>query len=207
MRIDKIGFSFLMFLGLIVCSAVGAKADSVTFTIGNNPQSNEENVLLNSGATGTTVFGTTNQTQLQTRFTSTTDTLVEPSSGQARVEALDGLLNNITLSIPNGSFHDVILNPFFGTGPANVSVVTTTNQTLNFSYDLSNGQNFLTIVADPGSAIFSVTISAAGGFTDLRQPRISGAAANVPEPGSMALFGFGLLGTVSAVWKRRRVLI
>ena len=114
MRIDKIGFSFLMFLALIVCSGIRAKADSVTFTIGNNPQPNEENVLLSSGATGTTVFGTTNQNQLQVRFTSTTDTLVEPSSGQARVEALDGLLNNITLSIPNGSFHDVILNPFFG---------------------------------------------------------------------------------------------
>jgi len=207
MRIDKIGFSFLMFLALIVCSGIRAKADSVTFTIGNNPQPNEENVLLSSGATGTTVFGTTNQTQLQVRFTSTTDTLVEPSSGQARVEALDGLLNNITLSIPNGSFHDVILNPFFGSGTANVSVVTTTNQTLNFSYGLSNGQNFLTIVADPGTSIFSVTISAAGGFTDLRQPRISGAALNVPEPGSMALFGFGLLGTASAMWKRRRALI
>jgi len=207
MRIDKIGFSFLMFLALIVCSGIRAKADSVTFTIGNNPQPNEENVLLSSGATGTTVFGTTNQNQLQVRFTSTTDTLVEPSSGQARVEALDGLLNNITLSIPNGSFHDVILNPFFGSGTANVSVVTTTNQTLSFSYGLSNGQNFLTIVADPGTAIFSVTISAAGGFTDLRQPRISGAALNVPEPGSMALFGFGLLGTASAMWKRRRALI
>jgi len=207
MRIDKIGFSFLMFLALIVCSGIRAKADSVTFTIGNNPQPNEENVLLSSGATGTTVFGTTNQNQLQVRFTSTTDTLVEPSSGQARVEALDGLLNNITLSIPNGSFHDVILNPFFGSGTANVSVVTTTNQTFSFSYGLSNGQNFLTIVADPGTAIFSVTISAAGGFTDLRQPRISGAALNVPEPGSMALFGFGLLGTASAMWKRRRALI
>jgi hypothetical protein len=207
MRIEKIGLSFLTLITLIVCSGISAKADSVTFTIGNNPQSDEENVLLNSGLTGTTVSGTTNQTQLQVRFTSTTDTLVEPSSGQARVEALDGTLNNITLSIPTGSFHDVILNPFFGSGTANVSVLTTTNQTFNFSYDLSNGQNFLTIVADPGTSIFSVTISAAGGFTDLRQPRISGAVANVPEPGSMVLFGFGLLGTASAMWKRRRALI
>src|SRR4051794_35758512 len=114
MRFDKIGLSLLMFLALVACSGIRAKADSVTFTIGNNPQPNEENILLNSGATGATVFGTTNQTQLQVRFTSTTDTLVEPSSGQARVEALDGTLNNITLSIPGGSFHDVILNPFSG---------------------------------------------------------------------------------------------
>jgi hypothetical protein len=63
---------------------------------------------------------------------------------------------------------------------------------LRFAYTLTNGQNFLTIVADPGTSIFSVTVSAPGGFTDLRQPRISGAAltttGNVPEPATMFLF-------------------
>ena len=153
---------------------------------------------------GTTVVGLTNQTNLQVNFSSTTDTLTEPSSGQARVEALDGLVNNITISIPNGTFNDIILNPFFGSGTANVTVVTGNNQTFNFAYALSNGQNFLTIVADPGTVIFSVTISATGGFTDLRQPRISGAQANVPEPATMLLFGVGLLGTAGAIRKVRR---
>ncbi|HEY3580151.1 MAG TPA: PEP-CTERM sorting domain-containing protein [Pyrinomonadaceae bacterium] len=176
----------------------------MTFTIGNNPQSNEENILLNSGATGTTVFGLTNQTNLQVRFTSSTDTLVEPSSGQARVEAVDGLLNNITLDLPNASFTDVILNPFFGSGTATVTVLTTNNQTFTFSYTLSNGENFLTIVADPGTRIASVTINAPGGFTDLRQPRISGAEANVPEPASLLLLGGGLLGLAGAGRKLRR---
>lgn len=196
----------IILLAVITCSGIIAKADSVTFTIGNNPQQDEENVLLSSGATGTTVFGTTNQTQLQVRFSSTTDTLVEPSSGQARVEAQDGLVNNITISVPNGTFHDIILNPFFGSGTANVSVLTANNQVFNFAYTLSNGQNFLTIVADPGTSIFSVTINAAGGFTDLRQPRISGAALNtsVPEPATMVLLGFGLFGTASFIRKRRR---
>ena len=206
MSIRRIVVPSFILLAILTCSGIVAKADSVTFTIGNNPQQDEENILLNSGASGTTVFGLTNQTQLQVAFSSTTDTLVEPSSGQARVEAQDQLVNNITISVPNGTFHDIILNPFFGSGTANVSVVTANNQVFNFAYTLSNGQNFLTIVAAPGTAIFSVTISAASGFTDLRQPRISGAALNtsVPEPATMLLLGFGLWGTATVIKKRRR---
>ena len=201
----RVTIPLLILIAIISFSAKIAKADSVTFTLGNNPQQDEENILLNNGTTGTTVFGLTNQTQLQVAFSSTTDTLVEPSSGQARVEALDGLVNNISISIPGGTFHDIILNPFFGSGTANVTVVTANNQVFNFSYTLSNGQNFLTIVADPGTAIASVTINAAGGFTDLRQPRISGAAlsTNVPEPATMLLFGFGVFGTATVIRKRR----
>lgn len=204
MRFDRTIVPLLAFIAIAVFSVTTARADSVTFTIGNNPQSNEENILLNSGATGTTVFGLTNQTNLQVRFTSSTDTLVEPSSGQARVEAVDGLLNNITLDLPNASFTDVILNPFFGSGTATVTVLTTNNQTFTFSYTLSNGQNFLTIVADPGTRIASVTVNAPGGFTDLRQPRISGAEANVPEPASLLLLGGGLLGLAGVGRKRWR---
>jgi hypothetical protein len=204
MPLNKTVVPLLIFIVTLVVSVTTARADSVRFTIGNNPQQNEENILLNSGAQGTTVFGLTNQTNLQVRFDSSTDTLVEPSSGQARVEALDGLLNNITISVPNGTFTDVILNPFFGSGTANVSVLTSNNQTFTFSYTLGNGQNFLTILADPGTLITSVTITATGGFTDLRQPRISGAQANVPEPATLLLLGGGLLGLAGAGRKLRR---
>ena len=204
MRIQRIAVPLLSLIAVITLSVTAAKADSVTFTLGNNPQQDEENILLNSGATGITVFGLTNQTNLQVAFSSTTDTLVEPSSGQARVEAFDGLVNNITISIPDGTFHDIILNPFFGSGTATVTVLTANNETFTFSYSLSNGQNFLTIVAGAGTAISSVTINAPDGFTDLRQPRISGATPNVPEPASLLLFGFGLVGAASTIRRIRR---
>lgn len=204
----KKSFVFSLIVLAVVCMASvrTSRADTVTFTLGNNPQNNEENILLNSGVTGNPVFGLTNQSNISVRFSSNTDTLSEPSSGQARVEAVDGLLNNITISIPGGSFEDIILNPFFGSGLATVTVTTTTNNVSTFSYTLTNGNNFLTIF-DTGGTISSVTISAPGGFTDLRQPRISGAQLNtqpVPEPATIFLLGSGLLGVGSTLRKRRR---
>lgn len=173
---------------------------TIIFEIGNNPQADEENILLNSGAVGSTVVGTTNQTGLDVLFSSTTDTLVEPSSGQARIESQDGALNNISIGVPGGSYTDLILNPFNGTGDITVTVLANElgggQQTFTLTYALGNGQNFLTIFAIDGETIASTTLDAPDGFADLRQPRISGAALTerVPEPGIALLLGSALSG-------------
>lgn len=172
-------------LAAVVLLGLSAPAQGdVIFTLGNNPQPDEENILLNSGATGTTVLGTTQTSNLTVSFSSTTDTLTEPSGGQARVESTDGAVNNITISIANGSYTDLILNPFKGNaideGPATVTVVAN-DGTFTFNYPspgLNNGNNFLTITTSGGETILSTTIDSTNGFNDLRQPRISGAALN-----------------------------
>ena len=168
-------------------------------------------MLLNSGAAGSIVTGTLNQSGLLVNFTSITQTLIAPSSGQARVEAISGrnhvAVRDISFALANGTFTDAIFNPA-GVGTIGASstaniVVIGNNAFGNpepaalFSYTLGNGNNFLTVTASNGETINSISISAANGFADLRQVRISGASVpttTVPDNGStlMLLGGSGL---------------
>src|SRR5262245_53460837 len=171
----------------------------ITFTIGNNPQPDDENVQFNANASGASVFGQTNQSGITVQFTSSTSTLVASSSGQASVAAETGSLTNITISVPNGNFQDLISNPFNGSGTATITVIANEpgggTQSNVFNLTLGNGQNFFTVVAINGESIARVAIDAPDGFSDLRQPRLSGVVA--PEPGALTIFlGLGsvLLG-------------
>jgi hypothetical protein len=207
--------------GLLMTSVL-AHAD-VIFTLGNNP-SDEVNILLNSGATGTTIQGSPNGLPgLLINFTST-QSLLEPSSGQARVSANpEGTpLTNLSISLANGgSYGDLILNPFVG-GPGVCALCTggTATITVNaisgtgaaepaavFTYTLGSGNNFLTILASGGESIVSTSISAPGGFNDLRQPRISGPFQAppivTPEPATLSLLAGGLAGVALFVRKSR----
>src|SRR4051812_8636287 len=180
---------------------------TITFTVGNNPQPGEENVLLSSGATGNSVQGATNQTHFGVNFIST-QTITEPSSGQARIEATNGsqiALTNVAFSLAGGgTFTDAIFNMFIGgtIGTSGANATITVNGSMGtsmFTQPIGNGQNFLTVLATGGETINSVGISYATGLTDLRQVRISGAANGivvaVPETGAtVAFLGLGLAG-------------
>jgi hypothetical protein len=189
----------LMLVAVALFALSAPARAGVSFQLGNNPEPDEENILLNSGDTGNPIFGTTNQSNISVRFSSTTDTLIAPSSGQSRVESTDGELQNLTIDIPNGSFRDLIINPNVDNrhdgGTAHITVVAN-DATSTFDYTLDNGSNFLTIVATGDERLLSVTIdydSGFQGFQDLRQPRISGPAV-VPEPSTMALAFVGVAG-------------
>jgi hypothetical protein len=201
----------VVILGLAILTALwcsSAQADAI-FTLGNNPQADEENILLNSGATGSTVFGETNKTHITVNFSSTTDNLTEPSSGQATIEAEEGLINNITISLPGGTFGDLIINPTCppgsgDCGDATVSALTN-DGTFTFTYPLGPGQNFLTITTSGGERLVSVSIDdpSPDGFDQLSQVRISGVTGNpVPEPSTMLLLGSGLIGLAGFIRRK-----
>lgn len=200
---------WLVAAALCVFGAYTAGA-TVILTAGNVGGQNE-NVLLSNGATGTMVQGTINGLTGFVNFNSS-QVLLEPSSGQARVQANTGALTNLTISLSNGfGFQTLIFNPFVGgttgsTGTGSISVQAfepgqVNPQTFTFSnIALGNGNNFLSLSASGGEAILSAAFSATPGVTDIRQVRLSGAApvqgeppAGVPEPATYACLASGLI--------------
>jgi hypothetical protein len=75
------------------------KADAtITFLPGNNPQPGEENILFGAKETGTTINGATNTSDIGIQFTSS-ETLLQNSSGQAQIFNNAGAISMISLSL------------------------------------------------------------------------------------------------------------
>jgi len=172
----------------------------IMFTLGNNPQPGEENVLLNKGETGPIVTGSTNQSHIGVNFLSPSgQTLTIPANGQARIEATSGgsqvALSNIGFALATGTFTDAIFNMHIGGtigtsgGTATITASDNLGNMSSLTTTLGNGENFVTVVASNGESLTFISIGYLTGFTDLRQVRISGAVASVPDSGST----FGLL--------------
>jgi hypothetical protein len=146
-------------------------------------------------------------------FTSGTQLLTAPSNGQARIEATNNgsqvALSDVSFSLANtASFTDAVFNMFVGGtigaagGTATITAFTNDGK-FNFQTTLGNGENFLTVTTSGGELLTDIDISADIGFTDLRQVRISGATAAVPEPSTIALI-LGSL-TIAPTLIRRRI--
>jgi len=185
----------------------------VTFEEKNDPQPDEENILFKDTGIGNDIFGVTNQSGKMVQFSST-DIIKPAAKGQADIIADEGFLTNLTITVPGGTYQDLILNPMITLGDlkadggtADVSV-TTDDGVFTHSYKVGNGSNFLTIFATDGEKILSTTIAmeGEGNFADLKQPRISGVEGGIsatPEPCSLALLGLGALPLANRLRRRQ----
>ena len=198
-------------------------AQAATFTPGNNPQADEENILLNTGTQGQLVQGTTNQTQEVINFANPNEELILPAQGQARIEAVDGSFTFLAIqpnNSPNTTFLDLILDiQLAGTGQQSGSVVFTAFLANGVEQSdplpLAQGSNFFTLLTDASNPFLAVTLTESGEneIHDVRQIRISGVCntdpcsetPRVPEPGTLALLGGSMLGLVGFVSRRRNL--
>jgi len=186
-----------------VCQS--ALADDVTFTPGNGQLQGEENILFHNDQMGMLIMGFTNITNTEVDFSSMTDILMG-HGGQATVMAQDGLINDITITLPTTNFGGFIFNPF---QPVNnddllVTVVDNMGMHYTFQYGSTNGNNFLTIVDNTGPDIQSITIDSVGGFQDLRQNRVGDLASQtIPEPSSFMLLGSGVIAVLGYARRRK----
>lgn len=195
--------------------AIASAPASAAVVIINSPGAVQpsENVLFQTtNQTGTTVEGVTNQTNTRVRFTSTTDTLLTTGSqGQARLEATDGSLDQLTFGLTNMmTFTEAEFN-LFNALSNTTQVVISLSSGLTQTFALSpNGQNFFGVRATGGDTLTSISFNTNGsGVADLRQVRIGGISSQmgaVPEPSTwaMMLFGFAFIGGAMRTAKQRQ---
>jgi len=182
---------------------------------------NEQMVYLDAAVASTVTghVGSQNGTQL-VKFSSTTDTL-DSANGFANIKAVDGYINNITITAPGYWFEDLIFSVNLKTNKNDDLVITATDKlggTDSFTSWTSqtswvSGLNEILVLATDGNLMQSVTINSQEGIVTLvggcveltcgidqvKHIQISGVTA-VPEAETyaMMLAGLGLVGWMGA---------
>lgn len=202
---ERIGKCIIGAVAFAAALMVGTPVSaSIIFTPGNHPQPQEENILFNGNGTisgpALTVSGLSATSNCLVSFTGT-ENLVTPSSGQARVAAVDGGFTSLTIGL-GCTATDIIfaLNPTSpgGSGTATIEVAGNT-----FGFGFGPGESFLTITATGTDTIAGLTISSDIDIADIRQVRISGSSLlAAPEPGTLVLLAAAVLALGAG--RRRR---
>ena len=177
----------------------GAAQADITFTPGNNPGPNEENILFGAQFTGQTSFlGHTNQsnvpiifslipgakdgeTSIGTNGQGQADIVCTGTCGTDSAGGANGnQLTDLEIKVGAGfGATDFIGNLDFGEGTAQIKVTDQVGAV--FDFVLGNGQNFFTLNAINGEVITDIQITELAldangffGWNDFKQPRISG---------------------------------
>lgn len=172
----------------------------------------EQNIYLDAAQASTITghVGSQQGTQLVT-FSSTTDTL-GAANGFANIQAVDGHINNITITAPGFWFEDLIFSVDLSPNKnMDLSVIATdksggTNTFAGWvAAGLGNGLNPILVLSTGGNLMQSITINShigfqsLGGLGDIKHFQISGVTP-VPEAEiyAMMLAGLGLVGFMGA---------
>jgi hypothetical protein len=199
----------LVLAAAMLALTAGAASAEIIIVSGSVPGNPAENVLLNSGASGLTITGTTNQTSSLVTFKGL-ESLSEPSNGQARIEATDGGYTSLQffLTDPTKSFTSAEFNiTAIATGMVTIAATDQLGTVFTKTLDLgSNGQNFFNLTTTGGETIKNVQITSTSQIGDTRQVRlggVAGLASAVPEASTWAMMILGL-GMVGAGLRLRR---
>ena len=208
--------------GVAVGSAllVSIASAQATIIFDPTPAGTGDNVVFNqqpASQSGTTILGNINDpNDTLVQFTST-QTLVTPAQGQARIESNpDNILNNLITTIPGFATSQAVFNlDATADGSATIIAGDQFGNLFNFNLPLSgSGQNFFTLTGTAGELIFGVGIFSNVGLGDVSQIRFGETTAVPPGttpfavPGPLAGAGLpGLLvacGGLLALARRRR---
>ena len=201
----------LTFAAALLTGVSTPASAAVTICLGGGCSAQpDSNVLVTTGVPGTTVSGTLNNAPGTVSFTSSED-LIGLASGQARVGAVDLVLDNpLTFTYNDGLISALEFN---------IDALTNGNVFFSFSGGDSDGQvTSLYDIGQNGSNFFnafdgtfsSVTMTFTDGATvsDVGQFRlnVAPAVAAVPEPATWAMMILGFAAIGFSVRRRKPVV-
>lgn len=177
------------FLALSLLAAAGVSNADIFILAGPGNFDNDENILFNVDGledNGNPVQGITNDTGFIVDFLGTED-LTTPSSGQARVEAMDGSFDNLSIFLddPDAGYTSLILNinaQEDGLVDFDVTGLDGSHFFQSFSLD-GGGENFFRIFSTDDDFITNTFFATNVGLHDIRQVRIGGSTTEFPPEG------------------------
>ncbi len=180
----------------------------------------EEKVYLDAGQSSTITGHVGSQTGTPlVMFSSTTD-ILDAASGFANITAVDGAINNLTITAPGFWFADLIfgVNLDNSIDDLHITAKDKSGAIETFSSWTAqsgwvNGLNTILVLSTGVNLMQSITIDSNDGFDALalddligveqvKHFEISGLTA-VPVPAAMWLFGSGLIGLVGVARRKR----